>query len=435
MIVGARALLYNWVNFHQTLVDMGPETYLSPGCIQSPAYFVEQEPRIQWLTWFERGQSLLFVLFFKEWVNHTTTMLNRTNELYGVDWNTIPGYRQMEMALLAIYHPAVASRIAMPLLDASRPLVRCNPELLSWLVKYCFNQTNAHSTESVNAMFSKMEMWFSELDRNCLRLPQSFDVDYFLTGLDIIIQIDHHVILARLLAFIFTYAHTFRAKVRRAIVEEFFVKKHFFNLFLHWDDVVRNYYQQFLIYKTVRIRKMPHVRHGLVPPTPGALEENLQLSLNSHVMPVNRRSMYGNITTQTASSTTSNGTLTHGMPVQPLPENSFSCGVDAEGFLVDPTDDEYLQDMRLFTITESLVRIVEDQIVPASSQPREPTGPESQTAYPKSLEIYAPRSLSEYNFYLSRYEQKYMCAKLIPLNVIQEKRSTVPKSGKPKNSD
>ena len=446
--LGERCLLYNWVNFHQTLVEMGPEAHPSPGCIASPAYFVEQEPRIQWLTWFENGRSIIFVIFFKEWVHHTTHMLSRTNELVGLKWSTIPGYKQMEMALQAIYRPVLAQRMSMPLIDASRPLSRCNPELVTWLVKWCFNQTNAHSTDSVNAMFSKLEMWFGELDRNLLRVPLNFDTDYFCQGLDVIINIDHHVILARMLSFLFTYAHLLRGRVRRAIIEEFIVKKHFFTLFLHWDDVVRNYYQQFLIYKTVRIRKLTHIRHGLVSPTAEALAQVKEIAAQSHCLPVNRRSMYGSITTQAAvsnsgfgnaSSSSSGGANVpnphgvHGLPMLPLPADSFNAGADAEGFLVDVQDEEYLQDMRLFTITESLVRIVEDQITQGGKH--HPAGPESQTAYPKSLEIYAPRSLSEYNFYLSRYEQKYMCARLIPMSIIQEKRNAIPKSNRPKNSD
>lgn len=450
--LGERCLIYNWVNFHQTLVEMGPEAHPSPGCIPSPAYFVEQEPRIQWLTWFEQGRSIIFVLFFKEWVNHTAHMLSRTNELVGVKWNTIPGYRQMEMALQAIYHPILAQRMSMPLIDASRPLSRCNPDIVGWLVKWCFNQTNAHSTDSVNAMFSKLEMWFAELDRNLQRIPASFDAEYFVQGLEVIVTIDHHVILARLLSFLFTYAHLLRGRVRRTIIEEFVVKKHFFTLFLHWDDVVRNYYQQFLIYKAVRIRKLAHVRHGLVPPTPEALAQAKETAAANHTTAVNRRSMYGRITTQAAVSNTALATSTassssnpapntappspfsvHGLPMLPLPADSFTSGADAEGFLVDPQDDEYLQDMRLFTITESLVRIVDDQITQGGKHA--PSGPESQTAYPKSLEIYAPRSLSEYNFYLSRYEQKYMCARLIPMSILQDKRSAIPKSNKPKNSD
>lgn len=461
MHVGARSLLYNWVNFHQTLVEMGPETHPSPGSIPSPSYFVDQEPRIQWLSWFEGGNSLLFILFFKEWINHTTLMLHRTNELVGLNWESIPGYKQMEMAVKANIHPLVASRLSMPLLDATRPLVRANPETLDWLVKYCFNQTNAHSAESVNAMFSKLEMWFGELDRNMYRIPASFDVDFFLKGLDVVISIDHHVILARLLSFIFSYAHVFRAKIRRAVIEEFFVKQHFFTLFLHWDDAVRNYYQQFLIYKTVRIRRMAHIRHGLVPPTQEALlQYNTQYGTH-HAVPVNRRSVYGNVTISpgvnsngvlvsppggtntsnssgssanpSAASTTNNPSSVHGMTMLPFAANSFTAGVDAEGFLLDTADDEYLHDMRLFTIVESHIRIVEDQITQGGK--RDINGPESQTAYPKSLEIYAPRSLSEYNFYLSRYEQKYMCAKLIAMNIIQEKRPMAPKSNKPKNSD
>ena len=403
---------------------------------------------------------MLFVLFFKEWVNHTALMLSRTNELVGLHWESIPGYRVMEMALRAVLHPMVASRLSIPLLGATRPLVRANPELLSWLVKYCFNQTNAHSAESVNAMFSKLEMWFGELDRNLYRVPSSFDVEYFLKGLDVILSIDHHVILARLLSFIFSYAHVFRGKIRRAVIEEFFVKQHFFTLFLHWDDVVRNYYQQFLIYKTVRIRRMAHIRHGLVPPTQEALTQYNNQYATHHAVPVNRRSIYGNVTTtpginssgvpvstatntNTASSSSNSGTgsasssnntpSVHGITMLPFPPDSFTSGVDAEGFLLDTADDEYLHDMRLFTIVESHIRIVEDQITQGLS--RDVNGPEAQTAYPKNLEIYAPRSLSEYNFYLSRYEQKYMCAKLLPMSIIQEKRNTMPKSNKPKNSD
>jgi len=42
--------------------------------------------------------------------------------------------------------------------------------------------------------------------------------------------------------------------LRRQFFGEFLLKKYFFTLFLHWDEVTRNYFQQLLLFQVIRFK-------------------------------------------------------------------------------------------------------------------------------------------------------------------------------------
>jgi hypothetical protein len=73
-------------------------------------------------------------------------------------------------------------------------------------------------------------------------------------GLDLILSTDHHQLTAKVLSLTYHYAHLFIGAQRKVLFGDFFIKKHFFSLFLHWDDIVRNYFQQLLIFKVFQAK-------------------------------------------------------------------------------------------------------------------------------------------------------------------------------------
>lgn len=102
-------------------------------------------------------------------------------------------------------------------------------------------------------MISKLNVWFSYFREAKRTIPKSFDCQFFLDGFDIIIELDHHVLVSRVLSFFYTNAYLFRGE-HRMMIFDFLIQKHF-SLFSHWDPLVRQYYHQFIIYKMSRIRR------------------------------------------------------------------------------------------------------------------------------------------------------------------------------------
>ena len=84
-----------------------------------------------------------------------------------------------------------------------------------------------------------------------ISLPSNFNITFFCSAIDIILHTDHHLLLHRLLGLIFNIATLFHHKVeyRQNLFIDLFLHKYFFQLFLHWDSVVRNYFQQILLFK------------------------------------------------------------------------------------------------------------------------------------------------------------------------------------------
>jgi hypothetical protein len=78
---------------------------------------------------------------------------------------------------------------------------------------------------------------------------------------------------------------------------------------------------------------------------------------------------------------------------------------------VDSGSEEYAIDVKIFTNVQAYVRTVEDQL----------RHPGTIEFFDKRLEVYAPKALAEYRFFLSRY-QDGETPKLVPLYMIQEKK-------------
>lgn len=99
---------------------------------------------------------------------------------------------------------------------------------------------------------------FGALQKAGISLPLSFDMDYFCSGLDIIIDTEHHQLIAKLISVIYNHADVFVGYHRKKLFIDFFITKYFFKFFLHWDESVRNYFHQLIIFK-VYFRVSTHV--------------------------------------------------------------------------------------------------------------------------------------------------------------------------------
>jgi len=151
-------------------------------------------------------------------------------------------------------------------------------------------------------------------------------------------------------------------------LSSFLLKKNFFKLFLHWDDVVRNYYQQLLVFKMVRMKRSELHKQGFIMPEFSGKTDKPETKLDGSV------------------------------PVPP--EN--------------PNSDASLLDLTISAKIRAYVQSVEDQL-------RQKVAPEF--AYPPELEVYAPKAIGEYKQYVCRYSQweerrENKMPGLVPLSII-----------------
>ena len=104
--------------------------------------------------------------------------------------------------------------------------------------------------------FGYVEIWFKVIKTNDLLLPTNFDIDFFCKGCEIVIEADHFAQLYRLLTLLYSYSELFDGMIRTKLFGEMLLKKFFFKLFLHWDDNVRNTYQQIIVFKVNKCEKL-----------------------------------------------------------------------------------------------------------------------------------------------------------------------------------
>lgn len=355
--------LFSWCKLHATLIK-SDHSRLSGSW--------NEAPRRKWLPWFQRGESALFIIFVREWIAHVQAMIDRTrstrlhlkmtDSTADFKWNLVEGFQQLVQAFL--FNLRQYDRPSKVLMDTTKALIACDPALINFFLKHVYYKTNIYNMDLVNNLFTKLDVWFTEFDRLEQPLPASFDASFFCSGMELLIDLDHHQLTSRILAFVFANAALLVGDVRRTVLYEFFLKKYFFRLFLHWDDVVRNYFHQLLIYRMVRIPRSHLAEAGFHAPEIAVLG---------------------------ASTSSLNGASR----VQQL------------------SSEEDLLDMKLFTNISAYVRTVEDQLrCPDTSDP----------TFARALEIYAPKALAEYRYYLSRYEENDSTPKLIPLHMLQEKK-------------
>jgi hypothetical protein len=87
-------------------------------------------------------------------------------------------------------------------------------------------------------------------------LPNNFDHTMFETAIERLVDTDHFQIVTRTLIFIYNLLDMFTGRERLKFTYELLLKKHFYELFLHWSDDVRACFYRILTYKINRISRL-----------------------------------------------------------------------------------------------------------------------------------------------------------------------------------
>lgn len=163
---------------------------------------------------------------------------------------------------MSIYHPPEG---ASPLPPEALSLVETHiittsePAAFNCLVKQRFSSTSIKAVQQLNSCIAVLDVWLSTLsDLNVtLKGDESdhFDVSFFCKGIDLLISSDHHFIVARTLVILYNHRHVFKGKAFEKIFEKTILEKHFYHLFLNWDDNVRCLFYQLILFKFLPCKK------------------------------------------------------------------------------------------------------------------------------------------------------------------------------------
>jgi hypothetical protein len=350
---------------------------------------------------------VLYFLFFNEWLQHVRAAIVHDRALdasaafaHGV-WHGVVGFEALSVAFL--YHMSTLSTYHKSVLDCSDQLLRAAPSVLSAYVRMTFVKTRAFDPLHILSSISHVERWLGVLRESGETVPDSFDVDFFLLGLDRIVETDHHQVLMVLLTFIYKNADLFERNARRQLFGNFLLRRHFYELFLHWDSAVRTTFHQILLFRLVRARRggassleklLSEVAERGPPeatPVAAGLEATAEIpasAIGSSLASALPSVSSGALSIEGADAF--KGILGHaGVTIATLTSAALAGVVNSAGF---DTDSDAI-DAELLSKLEAHMRLLCDQL----------DGSAAVQVFEKRLAIYAERSQREYLVYLHRF--------------------------------
>jgi len=204
-----------------------------------------------WVDNLARKETVYFI-FFKEWFYNCKYILGEN-----VDMKSIPGFFTLAYSLLHEIKTRDQAQPPLskptPCLDAQFTLISsCRADnMIEVMIKILFLKTSVFDVAAVSTTLSLSEAWFKEHGV----LSDSFDINFFCDGIEGIIETDHHQILIRAFQMLYNSSESFQGALRKKLFGDLLLTKYFYQLFLHWDQPVRNAYHHLLLYKMVRIKR------------------------------------------------------------------------------------------------------------------------------------------------------------------------------------
>lgn len=95
---------------------------------------------LKWLLRIKDGRSIIFVLFFQEWISHIKSSVSKYN--IQIDWKNFVGYNDMEVIFLSLLKEIEPHKLSDAMISCTCELLSCNIELIDFYIKYVFKNTN-----------------------------------------------------------------------------------------------------------------------------------------------------------------------------------------------------------------------------------------------------------------------------------------------------
>jgi hypothetical protein len=194
-------------------------------------------------------RGLAFFSFFHEWIDH----VYKQTISHHFMWSCVTGYK----ILLKVFFIEMKERHTIEYPDI---LVSCASKLLydprnfNVMVRILFKKTNVYDFHSVQEMFKVLNQMFSSYFSYKQILPSNFDIDFFVKGLNVCLNDENALNIAKCLWFIYNQFHLLQGNLRKSIVLETLLKSKFKKFHFHWSKDVRNMFHHFLCYRVLSLK-------------------------------------------------------------------------------------------------------------------------------------------------------------------------------------
>ena len=140
-------------------------------------------------------RGIAFYFFLNEWAKHVNKTIVVKDH---VPWQDLPGYNVLIKNFLIEMKKRDLKKLPEALIDASVALLR-NEKLLSIYIAIIYNKTNIYESSDVFAVFEIINTWFKAIQNYQKMIPSTFDYNFFLKGLYLVIEGDHALNIAKVL--------------------------------------------------------------------------------------------------------------------------------------------------------------------------------------------------------------------------------------------
>ena len=239
---GAFPLLLQWDDFHARVQEV----------LHEPASATRLYTSTAWLA-HVTVYGEFFVALVHEWLQYVHSVVGARH----IAWSRFPGYGALagRFVQLRATAPQRALTSRQTFQAELALLTTDNPLVVNHLLHGRFGATSVAALSAVLETLSALDVWFAELGKSHFFLGDPFDMPYFCAGLDAILAYDHHVAVAKALQLVYTHSDRFVGRNRLALFGDLLLERHFFDLFLHWDDNVRMIFIQLLVFKMLRSKR------------------------------------------------------------------------------------------------------------------------------------------------------------------------------------
>jgi len=170
-----------------------------------------------------------------------------------------------------------------PLNDCIMSSIAADQRMFGIFSKMMILKTPGNNFQAVSGAIATLDQWFKYLGINKIRLQfMNFDSEFFKTTINCIIKMDHHQLINKILTLLYYHSSLYETELRREIYGNYLLDEKFQELFTHWDEGVRNTYQQIILYKITRNKKTKIVQSDkatIMSLKTQALEDSIDFAL------------------------------------------------------------------------------------------------------------------------------------------------------------
>ena len=173
-------------------------------------------------------RGLAFFSFFNAWIKHAHQYVSSESFI----WSIIPAYNPFLKAFLLELKERSIVEYPEILIDCACTLLY-NLKMLNILVRILFSKTNIYDFHTFQETFILLSRLFTAYFKLSKVLPTTFDNNFFILGIKISLEDENGLNVARCLWFIYNQYHLLLGELRKEIVYELVIQKHFQEYFFH----------------------------------------------------------------------------------------------------------------------------------------------------------------------------------------------------------